>query len=794
MFKHLCVLRSSGVSGWYRQLWSIGLGLVLCLSLTTGSVLAQQISPRVWDPAQADAQYDARKQQLITGPVNPDAQNRLAPRAAPACFEARDETWTQLPRNDDGSFGPVALGFDFSLFGTVYNSAYINTNGNLTFNAPLGTFTPSGFPINTPMVAAFWADVDTRNPASGAIYYKLFPDRLVVTYDRVGYYNQQIDKLSTFQLTIKANTVSGFTGNDVIFAYDDMQWTTGSASGGINGFGGAPATVGANRGNNVDFIQTGRFNINGNQPPNVPNPGDPGGVDFLDGQCIGYIVGGGSGNVPPAVAGLPSGNAITLDQGQTATVSLQFSGPETNQNVNVTANLNGLCNASATVSNNDTPNPTVTFTATGATCNIGTTIVTFTAVDNGSPSASQSFTIAVTVNPATTGPNTPPTAGSISNQTATVGQGFSFTIPPGTFTDAETPNSLTLTASGLPPGLSYAGGIITGTPSTTGVFTVTVTATDPGGLSVSTSFTITVNPGAVSPPGSFTMVAPTYNCLTGQITYNTINGDGTSITFFAIGINGPTVAPGPNYTDDVDTQLADDIRNQRPNVQPLTLYATQSGVTVTYVWNALAACGGTTPPPTPTPTGCNSPTATFGQPLALQPPSYTCSTGEIQFNTTGGNGSPITYFAIGIVSSTTNCRDQLDTQVAQDVFNDRPNVEPFLLFATQNGVTATYTFDARAYCRTTSARRGAEPGEAFGVSVLSNPVWGDAVEFEVRGAAGQPLRATIVDGQGRTISSQSVEQAVTKERRSLRLGRQPGMYLLQISTPTRAQTVKVIKH
>ncbi|MBD2705049.1 lamin tail domain-containing protein [Spirosoma sp. BT702] len=119
--------------------------------------------------------------------------------------------------------------------------------------------------------------------------------------------------------------------------------------------------------------------------------------------------------------------------------------------------------------------------------------VTVVATDPGSLSVSTTFTL--TVSPP---PNTTPTVvASIGNQTATVGQAYSFNIPPGTFTDAQTPNNLTLSVSGLPAGLNFTGAsTISGTPSTTvgSPFTVTVVATDPGGLSVSTTFPLFVRP------------------------------------------------------------------------------------------------------------------------------------------------------------------------------------------------------------------------------------------------------------------------------------------------------------
>ncbi|GAB3836052.1 nidogen-like domain-containing protein [Hymenobacter jeollabukensis] len=300
---------------------------------------------------------------------------------------------------DDSYRGPIPLGFNFSLYGNVYNEVYINSNGNITFGQGFTTFTATGLPIAVPMIAPFWADVDveladtlaTPYP-SGNIWFKRFSDRLVVTWNRVAYFSRQADKKNTFQLTIRANTAPGFTGDDVFFAYGDMQWTTGGADGGVNGFGGVPATVGVNKGNGVNFIQVGRFNMTGSSHPNNQ---DPSGVDWLDNQCFSFKVGTSSNNVPPSVTGMPSGNTITLTLGQTRNLSLQFLGPEVGQSVTVSTNTGGLCNT--TVSNNGTSNPTLSLSVTGAACNLGSHVISFQAVDNGSPVASQQFDLTVVV-------------------------------------------------------------------------------------------------------------------------------------------------------------------------------------------------------------------------------------------------------------------------------------------------------------------------------------------------------------------------------------------------------------
>ncbi|MBD2705075.1 hypothetical protein IC229_30900 [Spirosoma sp. BT702] len=98
--------------------------------------------------------------------------------------------------------------------------------------------------------------------------------------------------------------------------------------------------------------------------------------------------------------------------------------------------------------------------------------------------------------------NCPPSVATpIGPQVGTINQAVSLTIPANTFTDAETPNNLTLSVSGLPSGLSFsAPATISGMPSTTvgSPFSVTVSATDPSGLSSSTSFQLTIRPASSS--------------------------------------------------------------------------------------------------------------------------------------------------------------------------------------------------------------------------------------------------------------------------------------------------------
>jgi len=214
-----------------------------------------------------------------------------------------DGTFTlAMQPNDDGSSALITLPFDFCFYGDTHNSLYINNNGNISFDNTYNAFSSTGFPVNGyAMIAPFWADVDTYS--CGSVWYKIESNRIIIIWDAVGYFGQQCDKLNTFELIMTDGTDATIgTGNNVGFAYEDMQWTTGSASGGTNGFGGTPATVGINKGDGTTYALVGRFDHPGTDYDGPGGNAD--GVDWLDNQrftfdgCAGYIP-------PPPPASIP---------------------------------------------------------------------------------------------------------------------------------------------------------------------------------------------------------------------------------------------------------------------------------------------------------------------------------------------------------------------------------------------------------------------------------------------------------------------------------------------------------
>ena len=179
----------------------------------------------------------------------------LAPAGlAPAAVQASDHcSDASLAPNDDGSSALVNIGFTIDFFGTDYSALYVNNNGNVTFTGPLVQFTPT--PIvgaATPIIAPFWADVDTRAEGSAVVTYGQTMvggrNAFCVAWDGVGYYNTHDDKLNEFELLLIDRSDVAVGDFDIVFSYAQIQWETGDASGGTGGLGGNSARAGYSNG------------------------------------------------------------------------------------------------------------------------------------------------------------------------------------------------------------------------------------------------------------------------------------------------------------------------------------------------------------------------------------------------------------------------------------------------------------------------------------------------------------------------------------------------------------------
>jgi len=189
------------------------------------------------------------------------------------CLHLNDDQ--SSPSIDIRPYFPGGLRF----FSTTHYSLYVNTNGNITFSSPLGTYTPGAFPVaSRPMIAPYWADVDTRTTADGdcantpagvcfprpedQVWWHFEPGRAFFTWDEVSYFGCNPDRRMSFQMILSgAEGCGGVLGGDfdVEFRYNRCEWDTGDASGGTGGFltsaFGSAAQAGFDAGDSINYVE-----------------------------------------------------------------------------------------------------------------------------------------------------------------------------------------------------------------------------------------------------------------------------------------------------------------------------------------------------------------------------------------------------------------------------------------------------------------------------------------------------------------------------------------------------------
>ncbi len=260
---------------------------------------------------------------------------------------------------------------------------------------------------------------------------------------------------------------------------------------------------------------------------------------------------------------------------------------------------------------------------------------------------------------------------------------------------------------------------------------------------------------------SFALLQPTYNCSTGAITFNVSGSDGSPITYTAPGISRSSAT---SNSGTVEAGLRAD-----PKTIPIT--GTQSGQTSTVIFDLAAFCSSTPPPP-----GFN-----------LLAPTYNCQTGAITFNTSGGNGSPITFSAPGIA------RSSLISNVGTVEAGLRADPKTIPITAMQSGQTSTFVFDLPGLCGRQARIASPEDRAGLQVVLLGNPI-ATAVSIVVSGAEGQALWLELVDTRGRVLGQRAIERAGELETHTFELGQQAGgLFLVRALSGQQSQTVKVVK-
>uniref|UniRef100_A0AAY5JW14 Tectorin alpha n=1 Tax=Esox lucius TaxID=8010 RepID=A0AAY5JW14_ESOLU len=184
----------------------------------------------------------------------------------------------ETPKMDDGSSTEIILLMPFIFFNNPYRSIYVNNNGVISFNVQVSQFTPEAFPLSDSrsFIAPLWADV--HNGIRGDVYYRESTDPevlerasqdirkyfknlptftatsvFIATWHQVTFYGgSQTTPVNTFQVVLISDGLSCFS----MFNYGEINWSTGTASGGdpLTGLGGTTAQSGFNGGDIGHFL------------------------------------------------------------------------------------------------------------------------------------------------------------------------------------------------------------------------------------------------------------------------------------------------------------------------------------------------------------------------------------------------------------------------------------------------------------------------------------------------------------------------------------------------------------
>jgi hypothetical protein len=246
---------------------------------------------------------------INTGLGGPQGVGEGSVRGSPLTTGNYDDGALRL--NITSVFGPSGINY----FGTNYTSIFINTNGLITFNSAVTSYTPTALSALTyPAIAVFWSDVNiTSGTANGTnnIYYDLDPASGRVTITWLGVRPYSGSGTNTFQLVLEHTGNGNF---EIDFIYQQVQWT--------NGFAGV-AQTGMTNGGAIDYVIPGSGNAAAltNFPNAVLDPNDPNGIwstRFLNGNPVCFVAGTqiATPTGPRAVESLKAGDWVeTLDDG-----------------------------------------------------------------------------------------------------------------------------------------------------------------------------------------------------------------------------------------------------------------------------------------------------------------------------------------------------------------------------------------------------------------------------------------------------------------------------------------------
>jgi Nidogen-like/Carboxypeptidase regulatory-like domain len=168
---------------------------------------------------------------MVTSATSPRAAQAEGPNAIVNCNLNPANNLGHI--DDSPSAGPINLGFTMNFFGTNRSQVFVNNNGNVTFGQANTQWEPLDLTHTTiPIIAPFFADVDTTDPSSGVTTYGTTTfnghNAFCVNWVHVFGFGKGTTLYDSFQLLI----IDQGSGNfDLWFNYDKITWDTTTALG-----------------------------------------------------------------------------------------------------------------------------------------------------------------------------------------------------------------------------------------------------------------------------------------------------------------------------------------------------------------------------------------------------------------------------------------------------------------------------------------------------------------------------------------------------------------------------------
>lgn len=399
--------------------------------------------------------------------------------------------------NGDDSVTTLSFpsGFVFPFYGTNYSSVSVCTNGFVNFGTATNVYANYGLPSsNAPsgLVAPLWDDL--KLDASASVWWRADSDALVITWNAVGLYTNTASR-QTFQLLL-------FRDGTIRFQYKTLT-AAHLATVGIQ-------NIATNSGVQVSYNSSTTLPVNG-EAVTIANP-------------PGWITGGAplsgttAGRSETAVTLMIDATGMTAGSSRSATLTLASNDPDT-PSLAIPITLNALSSVPLAVSTATLPDATVGTAYAATLVHAGGTGAVSWSVASGSLPAglslaaggaisgtptvhgTYSFTVRVTDSASATAtkpltitvaPPPPPVISTSALGSGSYGAAYAATLQA---TGGLAPLSWSLVSGALPSGLSLSSaGVISGTPTVVGSFSITVRVTDSYAQSGTKALTLDIAP------------------------------------------------------------------------------------------------------------------------------------------------------------------------------------------------------------------------------------------------------------------------------------------------------------